>query len=397
MTRLERLEIYDGETLLSAYPLLGEATAKLTSLHHLDIAKAGRLTCELIKVLQSNLRSIKLQVHWLDDGMDDSDDDDGLSAIEVTSDRLTEYHPVPFLAKWASTLEELVCETWYTGSDVPVFTQVYPKLRFLDIKRDDFPLSYHRWDDPFLAEGFRLHREANIRAQLASDGPGTWQHLQEFEGYLHDLHLLGLTSRISSIRFSNCITARDLDMLSVVLSCAQPLHLMLGVQGTLLNHPEHSLAMILRESGAARLESLVVTITLTEAERDADIPSLLHALASSLSRRPMRRLRLLVHARLLNPGLGPRSLHAILKVLTRKRGLPEPQSPPPAPSIPAERMLETFDVDAFVRSLGEATPSLGDAIVVIDGLRSCERRRAVIARNKVHVDPHMDGSRWDFR
>ncbi|TFK93197.1 hypothetical protein K466DRAFT_581151, partial [Polyporus arcularius HHB13444] len=46
--------------------------------------------------------------------------------------------PVPLLARWRSTLEELNCENRFTASDLPVFTDVYPNM--LTIERDDLPL-----------------------------------------------------------------------------------------------------------------------------------------------------------------------------------------------------------------------------------------------------------------
>ncbi|KAI0690930.1 hypothetical protein C8T65DRAFT_87260 [Cerioporus squamosus] len=407
MAGLEHLRIGDGEALLNEFPELADVIGEMTCLRHLDIGYAGHLTCALLESMQSSLVSIRLNWMGYDEGFFDT---------EVSSDRLNQYHPVPFLAKWASRLEELACEAWYTGADVPVFTQVYPKLRTLELSRDDFPLvvpyirafpnlqqltfqtdhsdQYNDCDELSLPEEIRQHRKGNISSQLAPDGPGTWQHLEELSGCLVDLYLLGLTSQVSRIRVFTRLTAAHLDLLSIVLSYAQPLHLMIGGDGVLLTHPTRNLAAILRESWAAHLESLVVEITLTKEDGDADIPSLLHALASSLSSLPMRRLRLNLNSNSLNPT--PHSPGTFDRWMAKRYGLPEPRSPYPAPLTPAEVMLQSFDVDAFVRTLGESNPSLEDAIVQVVGPRGSGRRRAVIAKSKVRVVEHMDGHPMDY-
>ncbi|RPD71392.1 hypothetical protein L226DRAFT_573878 [Lentinus tigrinus ALCF2SS1-7] len=374
MTRLERMYLGMGERFLNIFPVLADAIARLTSLRRLAINYAGDLTCAFLNSLQSGLVSVTLTWIWRFEH-------------EIDPHLLNNQHPAFLLARCASTLEELIYKNWLTSSEVPVFNHSYPKLRTLEMYCDDeFPLvvSYirafpnlrrlrvetlHSESDSevvqaSVTERLTRHRERNISSQLDPHGPGTWKHLEEFCGFLVDLYVLGLASRISSVTFLDDLGgAHHLDFLSAVLSYAQPLHLEIHGRSRLLARPTLNLTTILRQSGAARLESLDIAIRLLEKDGTLDIISHLHALASSLSQLPsLRRLRLIVTS-----AMYPRTLT-----------LP--------PLAPVEVMLESFDVDAFVRALGEATPSLRDAIVEVVGPRGKDRRRqGVIAKTNVEV------------
>ncbi len=216
-----------------------------------------------------------------------------------------------------------------TGVQVPAFPHVYPKLYVLQIAQDDLPLvtpcirafsnlkrlcvdgicSDYLGDsnESSLPAAISEHRQRNISSQLAPDGPGTWQHIEELLGCLVDLYVLGLTSQTLQIRILDDLKASNLSLLSAVLSYARPLHLMVQGKADLLADPERSLATLLREPWTTRLESLVVEIVLGERDRALDVASPLvrlsllaravgdsdcvarpqHALAASLSRLPM--------------------------------------------------------------------------------------------------------------
>ncbi|TFK91057.1 hypothetical protein K466DRAFT_651222 [Polyporus arcularius HHB13444] len=404
MPQLERLSIESGDSELRLYPALADVIAKFTHLRHLDITYAGHVTCALLKSMQSALVSISL--NWCDYPR-------SFFEAKVGRDLLANYHPVLLLARWAPTLEELSCHSWRTGMKVPVFPHVYPRLRVLQIEKDDLPLiapfirafpnlrqldfrtdrqhadDYDDCEEHALPAEIRQHRQRNIASQLAPNGPGTWQHLENLVGGVADLYLLGLTSQVSAIRLYTEFNAAGLGLLSVVLSYARPLHLKIKGNGALLTHPLRSLAKILHEPWAARLESLSVELHLGEQDGDVDIPSLLHALACTLSQLTMRRLRLNLITTWLDPTPDPPDDFETW-MATETHGWPEPRPPSPAPLTPAEVMLQSFDVDAFVRTLGDATPSLQDAVVQVVGPRSSGRRVAVIAKSKIYVDADMD-------
>ncbi|RPD56448.1 hypothetical protein L227DRAFT_656274 [Lentinus tigrinus ALCF2SS1-6] len=377
MTRLERVRIDFGDAFLNTFPGLADAIAKLTSLRRLHIVHAGSLTRAFLNSLQSRLVSVTLT--WIY----------GFLGNGTDPHLLNNHHPVFLLARWTSTLKKLVCKNWRTSTDVPVFNHSYPKLHTLEMDGGkDFPLvaPYIRafpnlrrlWVETghsnsvlgfhaSFTERIIRHRERNISSQLDPYEPGTWQHLEEFRGCLVDLYLLGLTSRISSVRLLKDLRAHHLNFLSDVLSYAQPLHLTIKGESELLTHPTCNLNTVLRKSGAARLESLDIAIILLAEDGTCDIISLLHDLASSLSQLPLRKLRLVIASDLLV-----------------NFDLTDP------PLTSAEKALESFDVDAFVRALGEAIPSLGDAIVEIIRPRESRGRQGVINRPRVDVAAYMD-------
>ncbi|TFK78770.1 hypothetical protein K466DRAFT_469078, partial [Polyporus arcularius HHB13444] len=269
MDRLESLVLDEGEDFLVLCPLLGEFLTGLTSLRRLRVYSAGELTGKFLKALKSDLISITLDWMYCDDSW----------FIErgMTAEVWVSFHPVPLLAKWHATLEELNCENWHNASELPVFTDIYPNMRRLTIDFDKLPLvapyiraypnlarlSVQTYHDENIrssedAELMRQHRALNIASQEAVGGPGTWRHLGEYVGCLADLYLLGLTCHISRIALTTQMTDLHLELLSTVLSYAQPKHLKLEGDVSLLGHPTHSLPAILLGPASSRLESLVL-------------------------------------------------------------------------------------------------------------------------------------------
>ncbi|RDX49789.1 hypothetical protein OH76DRAFT_1403381 [Lentinus brumalis] len=370
MTGLQCLVIEDE--VLCYIPSLTDTLADLTSLRRLQIIGAGERTCDFLTYLQSNI--ISLSVDW--------DDDDGnwFRSQGMGEEEWADYHPVPLLAKWSSSLEELTCEAWDTASTLPKFTEVYPRMRRLVINGANSPLvapyiraypnlaslsvqlsSVLDFHLPAYEERSR-HRALNICSQEAVDGPGTWQNLEEYIGSLADLYLLGLTCRIPRVVLLKYLSKRDLEPLSAVLTYAQPTHLKLEGDGALLGHPTHSLQIILREAGLSQLESLVVAIDLYRAQKELDVGAELNMLAAVLIQLPLRRLRL----RVSGYGLGAPDdpwddieddPNAILRHL---------HNPPALSSSGPCRGESTFldlDIDVFFQELTDACPSLGDVVV----------------------------------
>ncbi|RPD56440.1 hypothetical protein L227DRAFT_656270 [Lentinus tigrinus ALCF2SS1-6] len=393
MIYLESLDIGEGEETLQLYPLLENVIVKRPSLRHLRISGVGWLSITLLDRLTCNLTSLDLD--W-------SGSDESFLHEEVHLDLWRNYHPVPFLSKWRHSLRELRCSNWYTPhfeADDPGFTAVYPKMRSLTIVRDTFPdpLPYicaypnlthlsvetdHVEDlEHHLGEYLHERRKVNLARQLDEKGPGTWQHLEEFRGYLQDLYLLGLTCRIERIGIDNELNTRHgtLELLYDVLLYAQPRHLRVVGDGTLLVHPHpdgRSLPSILPPPRGSLLESLAMKVVLYGSDAEYDIVSGLDALACTLPLLPLRRLRLFVNSNFINPMRG------------RRPGVSQPD--PPLPYNTAERSLAEFDVDAFMGRLTDAIPSLTDAIVVVQGPRGGERKWEIEPEGGRYLAPGLD-------
>ncbi|KAI0697296.1 hypothetical protein C8T65DRAFT_832513 [Cerioporus squamosus] len=405
MTRLVCLSFDAGEDFLESFPSLGDALAELTSLRRLRVHYAGSLTCDFLEALKSDLVSISLnwsgsdETWFAEQGMDDEE--------------WATFHPVPLLAKWCASLEELKCENWYTASELPVFTDVYPNMRRLAIERDDYPLvapyisaypnlarlSVHtdhvdEIEYPEDVKRLRQHRALNIRSQKALDGPGTWQHLEEYVGSLVDLYLLGLTCHISRVGFSTKMEDCHLEMLSAVLSYAQPTHLNVAGDTALLGHPTHSLPVILSGSAASRLESLVLKIDLLEEDTPLNAVDALNELASALKTLPLRRLRLRVfdHSAHRDPTV---QLWSVESDSDDSDSDSDDSEAPPH----MRGTLRDLDIDTFKDGLTAELPLLTDAVVEFAFFRGIDRRRTIVPRH-VHLpgacearpgayDPHL--------
>ncbi|RPD71414.1 hypothetical protein L226DRAFT_537982, partial [Lentinus tigrinus ALCF2SS1-7] len=133
MTQLEHLRIDRGEDFLKSSPSLGNALANLTSLRQLDVWYAGSLTCNFFKAMKSDL--VLISLHWIDSK------EDWFAEQGMDDEKWSPIHPVPLLAKWCSSLEELNCKRWYTASKLTTSTVVYPSMHCLKIEHDDFPLA----------------------------------------------------------------------------------------------------------------------------------------------------------------------------------------------------------------------------------------------------------------
>ncbi|KAI0708049.1 hypothetical protein C8Q76DRAFT_139706 [Earliella scabrosa] len=286
-------------------------------------------------------------------------------------------HPVPFLSKWTSTLEELSCKCWHTYPDaqpLSLFTEVYPKMRKLQIEYDyhlvaahyirAFPnlVSLHLWtghtavipdvQNNAAAERIDALRDENMQMQhrLGLDSlTSYWQHLDEYTGSLTHLYILGLTCRICAMRFDEAVSEAHLPLLLAVLSHAQPVHLKIHGWAALLDHPTHRLAWVLQQADCARrLESLAIHLTLHSLnKRDMDVALRFDELATMLAGipGPLRRLRLRVTGHVSH--------------LSR----PSRSKTPPQLGV----LLSQVDAQAYVQKLVKAIPTLTDVVIVIDG------------------------------
>ncbi|TFK82507.1 hypothetical protein K466DRAFT_655684 [Polyporus arcularius HHB13444] len=402
MDRLESLWIDEGEELFEFCPSLLETLAGLTSLRRLRVCSAGELTWIFLKALKSDLISISL--NWM------GSDENWFAEQGLDDDDWAVFHPVPVLAKWRSTLEELTCESWFTASDLPVFTDVYPNMRRLTIERDDFPLvapyiraypnlaclsvqTDHVEDIRYPEDVERLHqhRALNIGSQQAVGGPGTWQHLGEYVGSLVDLYLLGPICHISRIAFTTQMTDRHLELLSAVLSCAQPRHLKLEGDVSLLGHSTHSLPTILLGPASSRLESLVLNVDLKTEGTPLDAGAALTALASTLAKLPLCRLRLRVFQHHSRP---PQRWPGDFSESDDSESESESAQTRAARNDTRAHVQDTpqdseLDIDAFMSVL----PSLTDAVVEFTSTRKSGHRERTIVPERADLpggcDPRM--------
>ncbi|RDX49765.1 hypothetical protein OH76DRAFT_511176 [Lentinus brumalis] len=384
LKRLETLVLSDGDDSLTALPGLLDTIAQLITIRKLEVRNAGDVTCRLLSRMQASLTHISLD--WL------QEDCDFFYSNFPSSSRYPQwpnYHPVPLLSKWRTTLEELECASWFNcPGGLPRYTQIYPKLRRLSIERDDNPriapyihaypnlthlcvLSEYdqlwNYSGTALVDGIRLLRirhATNVRSQEGPDGAKTWPQLQQFEGTLVDLYLLGITCRILRVSLCFSVNPRDLELLPPVLAYAQPQHLKVHGTGMLLAHPRYGLTKLLREPCAARLESLVLGLDFKETE-GLDVVTTLNDLAESLKRIPLRRLRLCLNGTNFSlPIPRPDPYNPRARLCTES--LP-PLRPIPTPTITLEKALWSVDIDAYVQGLADAIPSLEDAIMCIMG------------------------------
>ncbi|RPD71384.1 hypothetical protein L226DRAFT_573875 [Lentinus tigrinus ALCF2SS1-7] len=365
MKRLDTLGILHAEITLES-SVFFDGVARLTKIRQLELQGAEDFACGLLSQMQADLVSI--HVDWLPRDSDDDFYD-------------YRYHPVPLLAKWTATLEELTWE-WYTyPTALPEFTQVYPKLRRLSFLSDSFPhiapfiRAYPNLvrftvrtqcniddgiDPDSLTQQLRDRRAVNIQSQRDQGGGKTvtWTHLEELVGSVIDLYALGLTCLIQRVHIDDSVSSHwDLEFpvyefLPAVLEYAQPRHLKVQGDSMLLIHPSHGLTTLLRSGSCAEhLESLVLDFNFPD--EDSDIVTALSDLADSLRRLPLRRLRLRLRITILDRSDSTPS---------RYHEMPEPQE-----AVAFISTIENLDLEAYVRDLVDALPSLEDAVVCTKG------------------------------
>ncbi|KAI0708032.1 hypothetical protein C8Q76DRAFT_800311 [Earliella scabrosa] len=400
MEQLHVLCIVHGEPLLADCPDLCDAVAGLTSLRQLDISHVGLLSCGLLKAAPPGLVSIFLDwPHGLFGGSVNGGVD------------WNQYHPIPLLSKWASTLEELGCNYWYTSRDPPSFTEVYPKLRNLAVgglERQPFiaPLvkaypnvthlgAIHPLEGSSVFSSSmtaqRSHSGAHEQGLSNNGTAAIWKHLQEYTGGLTYLNSLGLTYRIPRLYLFTYVREFHFHMLAEVISRTQPERLRVAGGDSLLIHPTRNIAALLLEAGASHLQTLILDISLEDDALKMDIPMALEDLASSLDQLPLRHLKLSVHVAELN--IYVERQRAIQHHLWRLwQGLP---SPPPDIPVVVQPSLASLDVNVFARRLVDANPALNDVVVKVTQV-SGYQGEARISKGGQSSEVVSAGDQWDF-
>ncbi|KAI1783168.1 hypothetical protein LXA43DRAFT_904125 [Ganoderma leucocontextum] len=370
LVNIEYLRLPSAEELLGPYhAALPPAFAALTSLRHVDISGAKKVTCGLLSALQSPL--ISMRIDFLSNG------DQKLWDL-LAPDQWPKYHPTKLLANFAPTLEELYCVAWYTTQDTIIPAKVYPNMRKLAIELDDFPLridpfirafpnvtdlhvdtNYHGGSvAPWNLEAMRESHRTNISQQLGVGSCGTWVHLEHFYGYLVDLYAIGLTCHIPRVTILDNLGAGSrTDMLATVLRYARPVHLKLtGITGSMLGNSERGFISMLRDASASNLINLDVCIYFGKEDLEKDLGAIVGDLFLALGLLPLKFLEIRFYTNELDPT--PNGPSTITRMMRIQQGLPEPPQPNPAPLTPAELSLNALDMDALVARLAESLTTL---------------------------------------
>ncbi|KAI1783163.1 hypothetical protein LXA43DRAFT_1047765 [Ganoderma leucocontextum] len=377
LVNIQYLRLVNAEELLECDPAVPTMLAALTSLRHINVSGAKRVTCALLSSLQSPLSSATIDF-ISDDAVDIWD--------HLDIDQWPRYHPATLLANFASTLEELECVAWSTTSDTVIPEKVYPNMRKLSIEVHDLPLRM----DPFIRafphltnlqvhagnyrgpicyfdlEVMRASHEANVGQQLTSCG--TWTRLEHFTGDLVDLYAIGLTCHISRIVIEDDVEDElRLDMLATVLRYARPLHLKFkGISNSILDNSERSFISTLRSECASTLLNLDLRIYFEEEDQDKDLRVVIDNLVSTLTCLRLKFLQLRFDTDNLDPT--PMTKNVFERMMCLRHGLPEPPELTPVPLTPAELSLNSLDMDALMGRL-ESIPSLEAALVVLPSSR----------------------------
>ncbi|TFK93204.1 hypothetical protein K466DRAFT_658664 [Polyporus arcularius HHB13444] len=368
MTGLEAL-LFDVDTERNDYAehMLGyfliDAISRIPHLRRISIKGADPGAKDLMRTLQTNsLESVLLNWdfarHWVR----------GHPPFVGSGDSLPSLHPVPFLAKWTSTLQELTCVHWYNSPVLLVYPHVYPHMRRLTITKASgylllaplmraYPNLAYLNVDTFGGTGIDYSdpeevRSINVSSQHAADAPGPWRSLKEVVGPVDELYALGLQAPIGILRIVDSVSNGSLEDFTAVLRDVQPRGIQLAADGELFLP---RFAKLVRGPGASRLENIDLRVHLHGDLADKNIAAMLDDLCSGLVRLPLRRL----HIRLAANELRPPS-HTQAPLLTGELH---------TPLTPVERSLDEFDVDAYVRRLASAVESLTEAVVEIQNLR----------------------------
>ncbi|CDO68095.1 hypothetical protein BN946_scf185044.g3 [Trametes cinnabarina] len=380
MVNLHRLYLPGIENLLQSWDTdlpLPFLTGPL--LRDLQMYSVGELGLTMLKGLRAPLVSICLNF-TTDDATDTVFD-------RVEDADLLPLHPVELLSYAQHSLEKLEAYGWYTHPFIPPNRDiVYPKMSVLTLERAEMPItmSYiraypnltllrHRtleadmsnFNDNARRRHDHRHR-FNVSQQLESGL--TWTQMQNFDGSVLDLYLLGLTCQI------DCVSLYDIRsdlryQLGPVLSYARPRRLHLdGSPGDLSGPAEETFAL-LRGEGCSRLESLTLTVNLDDTDQNPDMSALLESLRHSLAHTRLQELS--VDVRLSPLAMILRQSSQALETCERAPdGLP-PQGrtdPDDYPLCLAERNAARFDLEGYMHSLTDTIPTLCKASVHLSGL-----------------------------
>ncbi|PIL30149.1 hypothetical protein GSI_07727 [Ganoderma sinense ZZ0214-1] len=436
MSNLERLGLR-AERSFVAYPYLVPAFAALQTVKVLIVFEAGSQTCEMIRTLQSELFIASI----LYDPADQFDPRmDGSRPAR---------HPLQLLQRSASTLRELTCGFWCdVGTEpesllIPPDT-IYPEVRTLKLLNNAAcsPIPYiyalpnltHLSSESYLPVAWEYgqldlsqsQRRVNMllqRLSLPDDveepGPFVWKDIQSYTGPLSDLWALGTTFPIPRLTLTDAPGLRAPLALTEVLASARPTHLTIAFGDQPLSSVLQSdLLGALRSEGAAGLRTLELGADLMagDVDRNVDVGQALASIEIVLLGLQLNNIMFIL--RDITPAedapngeprvpahatTGPGHNHSTPSTSTGNTAqsassLPATAAASAAPEnlaslTLAERTLEEFDVQVFVRRLSESPslPTLQNVMVTIGRPRRCggRLRSACMGRKDDRAPPNV--------
>ncbi|EIW53775.1 uncharacterized protein TRAVEDRAFT_74911 [Trametes versicolor FP-101664 SS1] len=365
---LQYLSIDEAESFLG-FPGLNNdlvaAFATLTSLHELRMTGASHAAIGLLHGIRSE--PIRLHLNFAR----------GRTRGRVNSTFSTDipernwphFHPVLLLARWASSLEELHTDYWYTHPRTPPLTDVvYPQMRALTLAHTTPPLIL-----PFIRaypnlESFSIrtswqastdlwppiaYREENAEAQ--QNAGLAWARLRAFEGGLMDLFMLGLACRVERVVL-HTMDADRMHMLPAGLADVRPRRL------ELRGWPGHArvftwgnpLPVLFQAEGVERLEELLVTTELEAKNADFDMAAALVKLWRGLEHSPLHDLT--------------------LRILIGSAGNDAQNQP----LTMAAQSVRDLDIEDHLKQLAVTVPTLRTAVVFVQDARERKTREATL-------------------
>ncbi|EIW53774.1 uncharacterized protein TRAVEDRAFT_74910 [Trametes versicolor FP-101664 SS1] len=377
-THLQYLSIDDADPFLGfLYESLPPAFATLTSLRELRMACVSYTSIDLLHNLRSEL--VRLHLDFAQpDALDTTFD------VDIQQDKWPNFHPVPLLARWTASLEELHSDYWYTHPSItpPADSDVvYPHMRALTLThttRCPFTMPYVRaypnlerlavsslpsrvssWlNAEEAAEDAQEHaarRLLNIEQQRSTAG-STWPHLRTFDGALVDLYVLGLQCSLERV----ALTALDANhgyMLGPALADVRPRRLELRQWSVYVGMD--AVSAVLREEGAGRLEELLIEAELEVQYAYADVARTLDNFLEALGQSCVRDLTLCI---------------------LLKRSRDDVQDPQLGRT---EKLEWGIAVQDYVRRLAEAVPTIQRAVVSVQNVDGRRIREATLADGRV--------------
>ncbi|EIW53209.1 uncharacterized protein TRAVEDRAFT_52342 [Trametes versicolor FP-101664 SS1] len=224
------------------------------------------------------------------------------------------------------------------------FIRAYPnleRLAFHVVSSEYGNPGPHLWDT-WLAQN--MHEQQ--RAGLA------WERLRAFDGALPALYALGLTCGIERVALSHVHSSRG-HMLGPVLACARPRVLTLEGWPGVVRAPQGE------NTFAARLEDLTIEARLGNEHVQVDLGVALDGLLDALAGAPLRQFTLRIYTENIEPPGGLYDYEALAN----------------GPLSTVERAARDLDVVEFLGRLMAAIPTLGAAVVSVQGPCNSHRWR----------------------